>query len=178
MRFLSAILIFLFLGCGYRPVSTMTQNLIGDSVFVEVIISRVDPQNTVIMKDSIREAAIKRLNKDLSDKQNADTIITANIGSLSFTGLSSDIYGYTTAYKVNLVVDYKVIFKDKSVRNISTVGDYDFSVSNLIQGTKYTDSVISDTDRYNAIKNAAEQSFDEFISKLAVYGVRDGKYSQ
>lgn len=177
MRFLLAVLVFLFAGCGYRSVSTMTQDLIGENVFIEVVVSKMDPQNTVIMKDSIREAAIKRLNKELSDKQNADTIIIANIGSIAFTGLSSDIYGYITAYKVNLVVDYKVIFKDKSVRNISTVGDYDFSVSNLISGTKYTDSIISDTDRYNAIKNAAEQSFDEFVSKLAVYGVKNGKYN-
>lgn len=177
MRLLSAILIFLFFGCGYQPVSTTTHNLIGDNVFVDVIISKTDPQNTVVIKDALRKAVITRLNRTLTDKELADTIIMAKIKSLNFQVISYDDFGYATAYKAILVMDYEIKSKD-FIKNIQTSGDYDFTVSKQIQNTKFTDSVISDNDRFNAIKNASEETFDELISKIAILGVKSGKYSK
>lgn len=175
--FVTLILAFSLFGCGYQPVAKITQNLIGENVFVDVIISKRDPQNTVAIKDSVRETIIKRLGRNLVPRKDADTIIIASISSLTFSSISSDIYGYTTAYKANLGVNYRVEFKDGSIKNIQTSGDYDFSVSKKIKNSNYSDSVISDTDRFNAIKNASEQSFDEFVSKLAMQGVKDVEHN-
>ncbi len=174
MRFFAWFSILLLCaGCGYQPTATITRDIVGENVYVDVVHSKRDPQNTVAIKDGTREAVIKRLGRDLSDEKSADTVIVASIGSLKFSSLSYDTYGYTTSYKATLTMNYRVKFKDGTTKNFTGSGDYDFTIAKRASG--YADSVISDTDRYNAIKNASEQCFDEFISRLAIEGFRHGK---
>ena len=52
------------------------------------------------------------------------------------------------------------------------MGDYDFRVSRLVKNNYDTSSIISDKDRYDAIENASAQAFDEFVSALAIKGLR------
>ncbi|ANE35790.1 putative lipooligosaccharide transport system, OM component (LptE family) [Campylobacter iguaniorum] len=169
-------IVFLF-GCGYKPVSKVSDDILGDNVWVDVIMSKTDPQNTVAIKDSIREGIIKRLGKDLAQKDSSETVIVASISSLTFNPIIYDQFGYATAYKANLVVNFRVKFQNGEIRNLSTSGEYDFQVTKRVKNTRYTDSIISDKDRYEAIKNASSEAFGEFISKLAIEGFRNGKHN-
>ncbi|AII14629.1 putative lipooligosaccharide transport system, OM component (LptE family) [Campylobacter iguaniorum] len=169
-------IVFLF-GCGYKPVSKVSDDILGDNVWVDVIMSKTDPQNTVAIKDSIREGIIKRLGKDLAQKDSSETAIVASIASLTFNPIIYDQFGYATAYKANLVVNFRVKFQNGEIRNLSTSGEYDFQVTKRVKNTRYTDSIISDKDRYEAIKNASSEAFGEFISKLAIEGFRNGKHN-
>lgn len=174
MRFCANLIFCVFLfGCGYQPAANLTRNLLGENIYVAVSVSKTDPQNSVAIQDGVKDALIKRLGKNITDKQNADVIITARISSLSFSPISTDTYGYTTAYRVVLGIDYVVEFSDGRVKSVATSGDYDFTISRKIKGSSYTDSVISDSERFNAIKNASDQTFDEFISKLAIEGIKN-----
>ncbi|AGZ81590.1 LPS assembly lipoprotein LptE [Campylobacter fetus] len=175
---LNLIVVLFFMGCGYKPVSVITADVLDESVWVDVIMSKTDPENTVAIKDSVREAMIKRLGRNLTTKEEANSIIIASIKSLTFNAILYDQFGYVTAYKTNLIVDYKVKLKNGDIKYITTSGDYDFRITKRINNTRFTDSVISDKDRFEAIKNASLQSFDEFISRLAIEGLRDGKYSK
>lgn len=168
------IIFALFFGaCGYKPVGLMTKDIISDSVFVDVIIYRNDPQNAVAIKDGVRDAVIKRLGRDLSEKQNAQTIIIASIASVQFLPISFDKYGFINAYEAIVNINYQVKLKDGSMQNISTTGTSTFRMSQQIEGTIYTDSVISNKDRYNAIYNASSESFDELIARLALLSKKD-----
>lgn len=180
MRLLLYLMMVIFLaGCGYKPVSKITNNILGDKVWVDVIMSRTDPQNTVSIKDVIREGIIKRLGKSVvKRKEEANSVIIASIKSLDFQAILYDEFGYVTAYKTNLVVDYKVRFEDGSITNFMASGEYDFHITKRVQNTRYTDSVISDKDRYDAIQNASTESFDEFISRLAIWGLKNGKHNK
>ncbi|ASM36631.1 LPS assembly lipoprotein LptE [Campylobacter sputorum] len=170
MRHIFFILICFFItSCGYKPISKISTDLLGENVFVDVIISKVDPKNSVYIKDSVREGVVNRLHKNLAEnEENADSKIYVSIKSINFSPLMYDQYGYVTTYKANLTLNYKTYFKDGSVSNITTSGEYDFKISGKIKNTRFTDSIISDTERYNAIKNSSSESFDEYISKLAI----------
>jgi putative lipoprotein len=42
------------------------------------------------------------------------------------------------------------------------------------KSVRYADSVISDTQKYEAIKEASKEAFDEYIANLAVKGYKNG----
>lgn len=164
-------LIFL-IGCGYKPISKIAKETIEGSVFVDVTMSKTDPQNTVAIKDAIRQGIVQRLGMSLADRSSAQSHIVAAIKSLSFTELSYDQYGYISSYRANLVVNFKTKLKNGEIFSKDCVGDYDFRVSRLVKNSYDTSSIISDKDRYDAIENASSQAFDEFISALAIKGLK------
>ena len=84
MRFFIALLFVFFLaGCGYKPSNVVARDVIGSSVWVDVIISKTDPESTVVIKDGIKSAMLRRLGANLVDKNEADSIIIASIKSPS-----------------------------------------------------------------------------------------------
>ncbi|WP_086226270.1 LPS assembly lipoprotein LptE [Campylobacter devanensis] len=176
MRLIAILLLAFFIaGCGYKPSSVAARDAIGSSVWVDVIISKTDPESTVVIKDGIKSAMLRRLGVNLVDKNEADSIIIASIKSLTFSAISYDQFGYATAYKANLVMEYRLKQKDVSIKSILTSGDYDFRVTKRLNDRRFTDSVISDNERFDAITNASLQCFDEFVSKLAMQGLLNGK---
>ena len=164
-------LIFL-IGCGYKPAARIAKETMGGSVFVDVMMSKTDPQNTVAIKDAIRQGIVQRLGMSLADKNSAQTQIVASIKRLSFSELSYDQFGYITSYRANLVVNFSTKLKNGEIFSKDCVGDYDFRVSRLVKNSYDTSSIISDKDRYDAIENASAQAFDEFVSALAIKGLR------
>ncbi len=170
-----AIFIAILAGCGYKPVPQIAQNTLGKSVFIDVKIPKTDPANAVIIKDSLTQAAIRRLGLSLDSKQNADTRITAAIGSLGFRAISFDAFGYATAYRIDLMMRYSVEQDNQPAKVFEIRSDYDFRVARQLLGARLTDSIISDTDRFNAIKSAAEQSLNELISRIATSGLQNGR---
>lgn len=178
-KFVIFLLVF-FISCGYKSVSVITENSIGENVFVDVNILKSDPENSVAIKDGIREAVIKRLGRDLSDKDNASTIIIANIENIVFTPTSYDKYGFINAYEAQVFLNYQVRFNDGKIAVFKASGTSNFRMSEQIQNTFYTNSVISKQDRYDAIYKASKESFDELIAKLALHAERmkNGKSNQ
>lgn len=158
--------------CGYYPVSKTAQNIFGDDVFVDVEVSKTDPKNTVEINDAIRSGIIKRLNKNITTNKNADSTIYAKVDSIKFIPLSYNQMGYANVYQAILHVTYDVHFKDGTRVQRQTSGDYEFTIARLGQSKINISSTISYQERYEAIKNAAEQSFDEFIANLAIYSLR------
>ncbi|QKF64994.1 LPS assembly lipoprotein LptE [Campylobacter corcagiensis] len=169
---LTAIFAIFIIGCGYSPIARVTESVLGRSVFVDVAMSKTDPQNTVAIKDAVREGVVNRLHRALSSKENADTKIFVSISSLDFSALTYDKFGYITSYRANLNLNFKTELKDGRILNISSSGDHDFRVTRLVKSSRDTSSVISDQERYDAIQNASTQAFDEFIAALAVQGYK------
>ena len=170
-----AFIVFFMMGCGYQPVARITEDVLADTVFVDAVMSKVDPQNTVAIKDSVREGVVYRLHKSLASKEVAKSYIIVSIKSLRFTALTYDQYGYITSYRANLNLNFETKLKDGRVLNLSGSGDHDFRVTKLVKSVRDTSSVISDKDRYDAIQNASTQAFDEFIAALSVESLKNKK---
>lgn len=175
-KFAILVWIFLFIGCGYRPISKISDDILGNKIYVDVVISKLDPQNSVFIKDSIRSSVVSILHKELVSKDEADSSIIANIKSLTFTPLVYDTLGYVTIYHANLIIEYTTRFKNGEIWTTNGSGEYDFRISSRRGNLRISDSIISDTDRFNAINNASIEAFNEYISKLAIKGYKYGKY--
>ena len=74
--------------------------------------------------------------------------------------LQYDREGYNKLYRALVSVDIQYKKVDGKVKNISLDGEHNFSIDD---GT-----TISDTKRFEAIRSAAEDALDEFLSKVAV----------
>lgn len=168
--FLGLVVLLWLGGCGYKPSSYYAKEALGDTIYTEVSISRQDPRNSVLINDAINEAIVSRFGAKLSTKERADTILKVRIDSLSFSPTIYDKYGYVNAYKTSVVLSFTYEAKDKKVEKLTASGEYDFFIA--------TNSIISDTNRYEAIKAASSEALDEFISKIAIKGLRNGNHHQ
>ena len=80
------IISFSFFGCSYKPSSQYAKEEIQGNVFVKVTIDLEDPQNSVLIKDSINKLLIQKLDADIVNTESlADTIITPVCGDLDLS---------------------------------------------------------------------------------------------
>jgi hypothetical protein len=157
-------------GCGYKPTSHYAREMLGQKIYAEVIISRKDPRNSVLIKDAVNEAIVSRFGAKIVSKEEADTVLNVSIGSVTFSPTVYDQYGYVIAYKA--LVKLSITYQDSNGKSekVSTSGEYDFSIE--------ANSVISDTSRFNAIKYSSLDAIDEFVSKIAIKGLQNGNNNQ
>ncbi|PLY08833.1 MAG: hypothetical protein C0625_01320 [Arcobacter sp.] len=156
----SFFLVFFITACGYKPSSQYAKEQLKGKIFVNLIIDLQDPRNAVLIKDAMNEIIIHRLDsKIVYDKSIADTIMDIKLNSVTMTVLQDDASGYNKLYKAVVSIYVKYTNKKKS-DSFDVTGDYDFSIDD---GT-----TITDTKRFEAIKNAATKALEEVISKIAV----------
>lgn len=163
-------LIFLFLGCGYKPVSKVTQEVLGEKVFANVKISINDPKNTVILQDAINSALASHFGRTLVPRHLADTVLNLKIKSINFTPIVYDKNGYAISYqtKIVLLIDTKTKGRDKIT--YVAEGEYDFFTE--------ANSIISDSKRFEAIKQSSINALEGYGAFIAVKGMRNGKYDK
>lgn len=164
--FLGFLLAIVLSGCGYKPSSYYARQALGDKLYAEVSISRQDPRNSVLIKDAVNEAIVSRFGGKLVTKQQADSVLYVRIQTLSFTPTVYDTYGYVIAYKTTVVLAMEYEDANKKIEKLTATGEYDFSIE--------ANSVISDTNRFEAIRYASSDALDEFVSKIAIKGLRNG----
>ena len=161
------ILMLAFLsGCGYKPASYYAKHALGQKIYAEVTISRQDPTNSVLIKDAVNEAIVSRFGAKLVSKEEAESILHIKIGSIGFSPTVYDKYGYVVAYKATVILAIDYEDENKKVQKLTATGEYDFSIA--------SNSVVSDNNRFDAIRYAATDALDEFVSKIAIKGLRNG----
>jgi len=168
--FLGFLMLILISGCGYKPTAYYAKQALGSKIYAEVTISRQDPRNSVIIKDAVNEAVVSRFSAKLVSKEDADTILKVRINKTSFSPTIYDLYGYVIAYKATVELAFEYENTNGKVEKLLSSGEYDFTID--------SNSVISDTNRFEAIKAAANDALDEFVSKIAIKGLRNGNNNQ
>ncbi len=156
--------ILLLSGCGYKPSSYYAKQVLGDKIYAQVSISRVDPKNSVIIKDAINEAILTRFVGKLTTKELAESSFLVSFGSVSFSPILYDANGYVISYKAKVSLSIKFTNKQGKTSALSTTGEYDFPIE--------ANSVISDTKRFEAIRYASLDAINEFISTISVRGMQ------
>ena len=158
------ILLFTLLaGCGYRPSSYETKKVMGETVSTEVIISMTDPENTVVLKDALDEAVIRRFQTALRHRHSAETHLKIALRNVVFSALQFDRNGYVVAYRttINLLITRET---EDLTKHYSAVGNYDFTIS--------SNAIITDQQRFEAIEKSATKALDSFIAQVAAEGLR------
>lgn len=152
-----------FSACGYKPSVKYARSVVGDKISTSIYISQEDPENSVLVKDSVDKAIIQIFHSSLVDKRYADTHLSFRITNPTYSPVEYDANGFIISYRatINLLI---VRETDDEKKNYSTSGTYDFSV--------VPNSVLSDQERFNAIKFSAIKAISAFVAKVSAEGTR------
>lgn len=160
---LNALLLMLFSGCGYQPSSKQARKVMGDTVSTKVIISMEDPENTVVLKDALDEAIIRRFQTNLRHSKEAKTHLNIELKSVGFSALQYDSNGYVISYRttINLAITR---ITPVLTKRYNAVGNFDFTIN--------PNAIITDQQRFEAIANSATKALDSFVAQVAAEGTR------
>ena len=152
--------------CGYRPSSKFSRDILGQKISTSVIISTEDPENTVLIKDAVDSAIIETLQASLVSKSQSDTHLALSISNPKYLPIQYDVNGFVSTYRMSIRL--KIIRDTNGTsKTYITRGTYDFSVN--------PNAVVTDQDRFDAIKNSASKAINEFISKISAEGARTNR---
>jgi len=155
------LLVVLTAGCGYLPASKQARKVVGDKIFVEVTVSLQDPENAVLIKDAARKAVVTRFHSSLVPQAQAKTTLWIELTGISFTPLQYDTNGYVIVYRANIITNViRRTYKEKKSYNAR--GSYDFAIE--------PNAVITDNQRFDAIRQASLKALDSFIAQVGAEG--------
>jgi len=167
MKIVSILIVMLLLSsCGYRPSSKFARAVVGEKISTSVIISATDPENTVIIKDAVDAAIIEVFHASLTKSTNSKTHLVLNLGEPSYLPIQYDSDGFIIAYRTNILL-YIQRNTDNSSKKYVAKGTYDFSVT--------PNAVITDKERFEAIKYSANKAIKSFIAQVSSEGAREEK---
>jgi hypothetical protein len=158
---LSAFLVVGLSGCGYKPSSKFSRNVTGEKISTSVYISLVDPENTVIIKDAVDAAVVSVFHNSLVDRAYADTHLDIRMSSPVYTPIQYNNDGYVVGYRASVTLNITRETGDEK-KTYASYGTYDFSVE--------PNAIITDQERFNAIKYSAAKAIDSFIAKISAEG--------
>jgi len=159
-KLLFLLLALVLTSCGYKPSSHMIKNVFDDTVYVEVIVDSVEPENAPFVKDEMNRLVYTRFKGRVVSKEEAKSKIQINYRGSRFTPVAYD-EGYVVRYRANVRVKFKMVGKNgKFSKNISSVVESDIVAS----------SNLSSSLRIEAIKKGLEKALDEFLAYVSAKG--------
>ena len=159
------IAVLLLSACGYKPTAIYTKNILSEKIYVDVTTSLEDPENSVLIRDAIYEAVHYRFHATIAKKEQATSQLYITLKHVYFKAIEYDKNGYAVAYKTLVTLHARYHDRADKIHELDTYGDYDFNIA--------SNSIISDTKRFNAIKEASQKAIDAFISHISIQGVTD-----
>ncbi len=151
-------LLLVLQACGYKPVSHTTRQLFSEPMYLEVSLSKKDPDSGVFLTDAMREAVRYRLRGQLSEDPHSAARLKVSCRVVSFDALGYDPHGYVERYRVNLETRFDLLSKQKHIiRTIHTTHEADVTPSALR----------SSKAKREAIKACAVKAVDQFIAFVA-----------
>ena len=154
-------MVLLVSACGYKPSSHMIQNVFSDTVYVEVIVDRAEPENAPFLKDEMNRLVYTRFKGRVVSKVQAQSQIRLTYAGSTFEPLSYKD-GYVTRYRANIRVKFDMVNKDGKVsKTISSIVDSDIQESSL------TSSAL----RTEAIRIGLGKTLDEFLAYVSAKGM-------
>jgi len=157
---LFTLIALLLVSCGYKPSSHAINNIFSDTVYVEVIVDRVEPENAPFLKDELNRIVYTRFKGRVVPKAQAQSQLHVSYGGSTFTPLTYED-GYVTRYRANIKVKFDMVTREgKSTKTINSVFEADIQASSLYSSTLRTE----------AIRKGLEKALDEFLAYVSAKG--------
>lgn len=154
--------------CGYKPSSHMIKNIFEDSVYVEVNVDRVEPENAPFIKDEINRLIYTRFKGRVASKAEAKSQIRLSYAGSTYIPLAYKD-GYVTRYRAHIRVHFDMLNKEgKTSKTIVSIVESD------IQSSSLTSSAL----RTEAIRKGLEKALDEFLAYVSAKGMIDADASK
>ena len=158
---LFTLIALLLVSCGYKPSSQVIKNTFEDTVYVEVIVDRAEPENAPFVKDEMNRLIYTRFKGRVTSKEQAGSQIRISYAGSSFTPLAYED-GYVTRYRANIRVRFDMITKKgRMTKNITAIHEADIHASSLTSSTLRTE----------AIRKGLEKALDEFLAYVSAQSV-------
>ncbi len=159
---LAIIALFMMGGCGYKPSSHYIKNVFDDTVYVDVIVSRAEPENAAFVKDALHNMIITRFGGKVVPKAQAESIITASYDGTTFTPIGYDSNGYITRYRANVRVKFAI--------QTSKSRSFQRSITGTVEENISASSTLSSNLRIEAIRAGMARALDQFLAYVASQG--------
>jgi len=151
------IVILSLTSCSYKPSSDFISKSFDNTVYVEVAVDRVEPENAPFIKDEINRLVYNRFKRRVVSKDMAKSQIYISYTGSSFTPLSYED-GYITRYRTNVNVHFDMLTKQgKFSKTIKAVHEADIHASSLD----------SSSFRTEAIRKGMQKALDEFMAYVS-----------
>lgn len=157
------VLLLLFASCGYKPSAKYAREVLGEKVSTSVVISQEDPENSVLVKDAIDAALIDVFHTSLTDRAHSDSHLVISLSNPFYTPIQYDKNGFVIAYRMTVVLGIKR-YHNGVAKSYSAKGYYDFAVE--------PNAVVTDQQRFEAIRNAAQKAIVAFVAQISSEGAR------
>lgn len=168
MRYITiALLILLFGGCGYQPSAKYSRAVVGDSISTSVVISLVDPENSVIVKDALDSAIIEVFHASLTDKAYSKTHLTVTLSNPTYIPVQYDSDGFVVSYRTSVFLNIRRKRAKDESKNYRVYGTHDFNIT--------PNAIISDKQRFDAIKFSSTKAIKSFVAQISAEGARTKK---
>ena len=157
------LVVFLFelSGCGHKPSAKFAREVVGKKISTSIVISQEDPENSVLVKDSVDKAIVEVFHASLVDKRYSATHLKLDMSVPSYTPLQYDNNGFVIAYRATITLN--ITRESKNLKkNYTAIGTYDFSVS--------PNSVLTDQERFDAIKFSSFKAISAFVAQVSAEG--------
>jgi len=164
-RFSYTLLAVVFIiGCGYKPVSRYAKGVLKEPVYVDVKLSKVEPQNGIFLKDEILKLIKTQLHQRVVNKRElASSIIEVPNYHFNYSVLTKDRNGYVTRYRIKSYITFNLISEDENLtKSIKTSEDVNIE----------SNSLTSDRAKDVAMKTAIKKAMDSFLAYLAQEGLK------
>jgi len=145
-------------GCGYKPSSHYIDKLFDDTIYVEVNVDRVEPENAPYLKDELNQLVYKHFKKRVASKAEASSYIKVSYKDTRFIPLAYDENGYVSRYRVKVTVDFDMLTKKGRIKK---------RITSSVQKDIYYSSVLTSRLRIEAIKQGFDKAIDEFLAYVS-----------
>jgi len=166
--FIILMAMFVLASCGYKPSSRMIKNVFTDTIYVEVNVDRVEPENAPFVKDEMNRLIYTRFKGRTTSKEEATSKITITYAGSSYIPLAYKD-GYVTRYRGHIRVHFDMLNKEgKTSKTIVSIVESDIQASSLTSSTLRTE----------AIRKGLEKALDEFLAYVSAKGMIDAPASK
>ncbi|MCF6245257.1 MAG: LPS assembly lipoprotein LptE [Sulfurovum sp.] len=159
--FITSFLLLILSACGYKPSAHMIKNMFEDTVYVEVNVDKIEPENAPFIKDEMNRMIYTRFKSRVTSKEEAKSKIYIAYTGSSYVPLSYKD-GYVTRYRAYIRVHFNMLNKEgKTSKTIVSVVESDIQASSLTSSTLRTE----------AIRKGLEKALDEFLAFVSAKGM-------
>lgn len=151
----------LLVSCGYKPSSHVIKKVFSDSIYVEVMVDRVEPENAAFVKDEMNRLIYTRFKGRVTSKEKADSQIRITYAGSSFVPLAYED-GYVTRYRAVIRTRFDMITKDEK---------FSKSIRSIVEADIQASSLTSTTLRIEAIRAGLAKALDEFLAYVSAKGM-------
>ena len=160
---LLSLIIVLFSACGYRPSAKYARSVVGEKISTSVRISAQDPENTVIIKDAVDSAVIENFHASLVERSYSESHLEISISEPTYTPVQYDRNGYIVGYRTTIILNI-IRYHNGLSKKYSARGTYDFTI--------VANAVITDSERFEAIKNSSSKAIKSFVAQVSAEGAK------